>query len=73
MKPTKILVLAMLFMLITAAAFAADPPKPVPDTGQTKCYNTDGNVIDCANTGQDGEIDTNPMSFTPHRYNNGER
>lgn len=36
----------------------------LPDTGQTKCYDTDGNVIACASTGQDGEYSINPMSFT---------
>jgi YVTN family beta-propeller protein len=28
----------------------------LPQTGQTECYDTTGNVIDCAGTGQDGEI-----------------
>ena len=27
----------------------------VPRTGQTSCYDSDGTVIDCAGTGQDGE------------------
>jgi hypothetical protein len=28
----------------------------LPRTGQTKCYNTGGDVIACAGTGQDGEL-----------------
>jgi hypothetical protein len=28
----------------------------LPQTGQTKCYNTSGGEIPCAGTGQDGEI-----------------
>ena len=28
----------------------------LPRTGQTACYNTDGDVIACAGTGQDGEL-----------------
>jgi len=28
----------------------------LPRTGQTACYNTDGNVIACAGTGQDGDL-----------------
>ena len=28
----------------------------IPKTGQTKCYDTNGNEISCAGTGQDGEI-----------------
>jgi hypothetical protein len=29
---------------------------PVQQTGQTTCYDLDGNVIECAGTGQDGEF-----------------
>ncbi|KJR41010.1 protein of unknown function DUF1566 [Candidatus Magnetoovum chiemensis] len=28
----------------------------LPKTGQTTCWDTDGTVVDCAGTGQDGEI-----------------
>ncbi|NTU42314.1 MAG: DUF1566 domain-containing protein, partial [Nitrospirales bacterium] len=28
----------------------------LPRTGQTKCYDSNGQVIDCLNTGQDGEF-----------------
>jgi len=31
-------------------------PAPVPRTGQTACYNAEGNVIDCTGTGQDGAL-----------------
>ncbi|WP_027185986.1 DUF1566 domain-containing protein [Desulfovibrio inopinatus] len=30
----------------------------IPKTGQRLCYDTDGNTIDCSNTGQDGAIRT---------------
>jgi hypothetical protein len=30
----------------------------IPQTGQTKCYDSDGNEKNCAGTGQDGEIRT---------------
>jgi len=36
----------------------------LPDTGQTKCYNTAGTEISCAGTGQDGAYNINPMSYT---------
>jgi Protein of unknown function (DUF1566) len=36
----------------------------LPDTGQTTCYDDSGNVVDCAGTGQDGEYNINPMSYT---------
>jgi hypothetical protein len=52
--------------LFTAPAFAGpyDVPAKIPDTGQTKCYDTAGAEIPCAGTGQDGESSINPMSFT---------
>jgi hypothetical protein len=42
---------------------------PVPDTGQTICYDADGNVIPCPSPGeafygQDASFSINPMSFT---------
>ena len=36
----------------------------LPDTGQTKCYDSSGSEIVCTDTGQDGEYSINPMSFT---------
>ena len=55
-----LLITLALTLLITFNAFAW----PIPDTGQTKCYDTDGNEIPCAGTGQDGEYSINPMSYT---------
>ncbi len=37
---------------------------PVPDTGQTTCYDSGANPISCAGTGQDGAYTIHPMSFT---------
>ena len=37
---------------------------PIPDSGQTKCYDMEGNEINCAGTGQDGEFLINPRSYT---------
>jgi len=39
-------------------------PALLPDTGQTACYNTTGAEIPCLNTGQDGENNGNPISYT---------
>lgn len=38
----------------------------IPDTGQTKCYQAVSPYaeIPCAGTGQDGEYDINPMTYT---------
>ena len=38
------------------AACEAQPAAAVPQTGQTTCWDTSGNVITCAGTGQDGDI-----------------
>jgi hypothetical protein len=38
-----------------AFAVQASPTVQLPQTGQTKCYNTSGTAIDCAGTGQDGD------------------
>ena len=52
-------------LMVTAIAFAT----LVPDTGQTKCYNADGDVITCPSSGQpfygqDAQYTINPMSYT---------
>jgi hypothetical protein len=57
------MVIAVLFFAVSA--FAA----PVPDTGQTKCYDVAGNVITCRNPGdalygQDGNYSINTPSYT---------
>lgn len=50
-------------------ATAVTPPPPptgtfkLPDTGQTKCYNSSGAEIGCAGTGQDGAYTINPMNY----------
>jgi hypothetical protein len=36
----------------------AGVPSAVPKTGQTECWDENGNPIDCAGTGQDGELQT---------------
>ncbi len=36
----------------------------LPATGQTTCYDTNGNVIACTGTGQDAAHIVNPMSYT---------
>ena len=57
--------LCFIFVLFTIHAFAS----PIPDTGQTKCYDTVGNVITCPSAsqpfyGQDGNFCINPLSYT---------
>jgi hypothetical protein len=65
MKKTWINAFSFIFLMFTTVALAA----PVPDTGQTKCYDVAGNVITCptpgqALYGQDANYSINPMSYT---------
>jgi Zn-dependent metalloprotease len=48
------------------ACLAVELVSQLPDTGQTKCYRdvSPYDEIPCAGTGQDGEYNINPMSFT---------
>src|SRR5208283_3647371 len=46
------------------ATFRSTSISDLPDTGQTTCYDANGNVIACAGSGQDGAYIINPMSYT---------
>ena len=64
MKKWKTVFLFLLVLLMAAPLFSA----PVPDTGQTKCYN-DNVEIPCTSPGedyygQDANYTINPMSYT---------
>jgi len=70
MNPRRILIsivlLASFLIIFPTAPLLA---WPVPDTGQTTCYDDVGNVISCPSPGQrfygqDGCYSINPMSFT---------
>ena len=65
MKKSRVIALSIIILMLTAIAWSS----PVPDTGQTKCYDDDGNAITCPSPGQpfygqDGNYSINPMSFT---------
>ena len=47
------------------------PPAPVPKTGQVTCYDAGGNVINCAGTGQDGELQKGVELPTPRFTDKG--
>ena len=51
-------------------AFAAEIS--LPRTGQTTCYDEAGNVIDCANTGQDGDVQAGVAWPSPRFTDNGD-
>lgn len=51
-----VFVLGCLLCSSSLPAFADPYPAQLPGTGQTGCYDEDGNTIACANTGLDGDI-----------------
>lgn len=57
-----LLFLSLLFAMIGSVSCndsevqGGAPPAPVPQTGQTMCWDSGGNPINCAGTGQDGEV-----------------
>jgi hypothetical protein len=48
--------LSLLILFIAASSVFAAGVIQLPQTGQTKCYDTYGSAIACTGTGQDGEI-----------------
>jgi len=54
-RSIKLVILTGLLVLSAGLAYAESTIN-LPQTGQTTCYDEDGNVIDCTGTGQDGEI-----------------
>jgi hypothetical protein len=48
------------------------PPAAVAKTGQTTCYNSSGNSISCAGTGQDGELQPGVAWPSPRFTDNGD-
>ena len=40
---------------LPVSTVCAEPLAPLPHTGLTQCYNNSGEVISCADTGQDAE------------------
>ncbi len=61
----------MFFLLFGCGNPPSYPPSyssPVPATGLKQCYDMNGTVISCANTGQDAAyMAHNPMSYTDNR------
>jgi len=66
----KICVLFFLIIFLSTGAFAGTIN--LPKTGQTICYDTSGNVISCAGTGQDGEIQAGVAWPEPRFADNGD-
>ena len=54
MLSSKMLFFSAFILALPLSAYSSSIQ--IPQTGQTKCYDSRGVVIDCAGTGQDGEI-----------------
>jgi hypothetical protein len=46
---------ALILLSLCGGSAALAAPIDLPQTGQTTCYDSAGGVIDCTNTGQDGD------------------
>jgi len=65
MNKTRVPAFCIMFLMMAAIVWAV----PVPDTGQTECYDVAGKVITCPSPGQplygqDANYIINPMSYT---------
>ena len=65
MNKTWVNTFCTIILMFTAVVWAA----PVPDTGQTKCYDVSGAEITCPSSGealygQDANYTINPMSYS---------
>ena len=64
MKRQRLLLMLFAFTVLLFCYYASSYAFPIPDTGQTTCYDSSGNATSCAGTGQDGAYIINPMSYT---------
>ena len=63
MRDSRVMFLFCTLALLLCGTVGSSDAFKLPDTGQTQCYTSVGNVISCAGTGQDGEYNLNPMSY----------
>jgi hypothetical protein len=61
---------AVFLMILPVIVFAGEIN--LPKTGQTICYDGDGNIIDCTGTGQDGDIQAGVEWPSPRFTDNGD-
>jgi hypothetical protein len=50
----------------------AQQVSPVPQTGQTTCWDSGGTIIPCGGTGQDGDIEAGVVPPSPRFTDNGD-
>lgn len=68
MKISLLFAVFLVFMPLASHAGSVQLPK----TGQDKCYDTAGNEVDCAHTGQDGDIQAGVAWPEPRFTDNGD-
>jgi len=61
-----------LFLLASSTSVFATGVIDLPQTGQTKCYDSYGTEIACVGTGQDGEIQAGDAGPVPRFTDNGD-
>lgn len=64
--------LMLVFIIILFPSLSFTGEVNLPETGQTICYNTNGNIVDCTNTGQDGDIQAGVEWPSPRFVDNGD-
>ena len=62
----------VLLIVLCSISFVHAQPAQTWKTGQTTCYDESGNVIDCAQTGQDGDIQAGVDWPQPRFEDNGD-
>ena len=65
-------IVASAFMTLGAASTASAFPSPVPETGQTRCFDDAGIEIICSGTGQDGDLRKGLKWPVPRLTDNGD-
>ena len=56
MFKNRLVILMTVVLILFLPVFVLAGTVELPETGQTTCYDTNGNVITCTGTGQDGDI-----------------
>ncbi len=64
MKRQRLLFMFLAGALLLFCNYALSYAFTLPATGQTTCYDANGNVISCAGTGEDAAHILNPKSYT---------
>lgn len=72
MLKTKQVILMTIMFILFLPVFVLAGTVALPQTGQTTCYDTAGDVIACAGTGQDGDIHAGVPWPDPRFIDNGD-